>query len=67
MDTTLTDLTDDRNLVDAEHQLTRAEQVLATGGGPEALLAWARQWARPAVVALQEYQDASPVLQPWGV
>jgi hypothetical protein len=70
MDTTLTDLADDRNLVDAEHELTRAEETMRQGGGHALLLAWAVKWARPAVVALQELQelqDAEPINEPWGV
>jgi hypothetical protein len=57
VDTTLTDLTDDRNLVDAEHELTRAESAFQQGGGHAPLLAWARKWGRPALIALQDLQE----------
>jgi hypothetical protein len=53
------DLTDERNVVDAEYELTRAQEA-DRRGDTSALLAWVRKWARPAVVALVEFIDAPP-------
>lgn len=44
----ITDLHDDRNQVDAEYELTRAEEADRQGDSSK-LLAWARKWGRPAI------------------
>lgn len=54
------DLTDPEIVKDAEAHLTRAE-----GGGETELAAWARQWGRPALVALTELHDAADGLSDW--
>lgn len=53
------DLTDERNQVDAEYELTRAEEA-DRKGDTAPLMAWARKWARPAIVALDEFADTPP-------
>lgn len=65
--TTLTDLTAEAALLDAEFALHRALEASAP---PGALEAWARRWGEPAIEALRELQTAAQRRagreMPWG-